>query len=340
MSVVLQNLVVFLIGFSIISAILLTVTHFSCSEYKGKILPRLAGIILLAGLVGLQISHFTFLQGSTELIHSKFYSAFLFMIAPAFYFFSRDLLKVENKLTPVQLLHLLPLLISAFLPHNIALLAAFFLGTGYVVWLAKTVYELRSQRTRFKLEMLALGVWFIVAVLVLILGIAIPVVSEAFFFSTYALLIGLAFFVAALILLRFPDITAEVSEAAQAAYAESTLKNVDSLAVEKTLQQLMIKEKVYTHENLSLGSLAEQLELTPHQLSEFINTHFNKSFSRYIREHRVAEARRLLIEEPHASVLSVGLSTGFTSQSNFYTAFREITGMAPGYFRKTQVGKT
>ena len=42
----------------------------------------------------------------------------------------------------------------------------------------------------------------------------------------------------------------------------------------------------------------------------------------------------LWVAEPSASVLSVGLSVGFTSQSNFYEAFREIEGMTPGQYRK------
>jgi AraC-like DNA-binding protein len=42
----------------------------------------------------------------------------------------------------------------------------------------------------------------------------------------------------------------------------------------------------------------------------------------------------MLLAEPRASVLSVGLSVGFTSQSNFYEAFREIEGSTPGQYRK------
>ena len=44
-----------------------------------------------------------------------------------------------------------------------------------------------------------------------------------------------------------------------------------------------------------------------------------------------------LLAEPSASVLSVGLSVGFTSQSNFYEAFREIAGTTPGQFRKLHI---
>ena len=65
-----------------------------------------------------------------------------------------------------------------------------------------------------------------------------------------------------------------------------------------------------------------------------MNVHLGKSFARFLREQRVAAARRMLVAEPSASVLSVGLSVGFSAQSNFYEAFREIEGMTPGQFRK------
>ncbi len=68
--------------------------------------------------------------------------------------------------------------------------------------------------------------------------------------------------------------------------------------------------------------------------SELINTRFGHGFSRYVREQRVAEARRLLAEDDRSSVLSIGMSVGFRSQSNFYAAFREITGETPGGYRK------
>ncbi len=104
------------------------------------------------------------------------------------------------------------------------------------------------------------------------------------------------------------------------------------------LNVLMKDERVYTNDALNLAMLAGMLDLGAHQLSELINTQFGVGFSRFVREHRVAEACRVLLAEPQASVLSVGLSVGFTSQSNFYAAFREITGEVPGQYRKRQAG--
>jgi transcriptional regulator GlxA family with amidase domain len=97
---------------------------------------------------------------------------------------------------------------------------------------------------------------------------------------------------------------------------------------------MMDDEQAYTDESLNLSRLAKALGLSPHQLSELVNTRFGVGFSRFVREHRIAAAQRMLLAEPDASVLSVGLAVGFTSQSNFYAAFREITGDVPGRYRQ------
>ncbi len=335
MQTIAQNITILLIGFSIFSAILLAVTHLNCSEYQGKLLSRIAGLVLLFGLALLQFSHYKFLLGDNSFIYTTFYTVLLFTVAPAFYFFSREVLKVDNAYHPALLLHAIPMVVGLFLPRNIALPLAFFIGTGYVFWLAMIVYSLREQRQRFKLEIVALGAMFVVALMVLLLGVVLPLVSDAFFYTTYALLIGLTFIVATFTVMRFPNISTEVNEAAQAAYTISTLKNVDGSALELKLRQLMEVEKLYTQETLSLSLLAEEMDISTHQLSELINTRFSKSFSQLVREYRITEAKRMLIDEPKSSVLSIGLSTGFTSQSNFYTAFRDITGMAPGNYRKS-----
>ncbi len=335
MQTIAQNITLLLIGFSIFSALLLSITHLNCSEYSGRLVSRLAGLLLLAGLTLLQIAHFQFLQGDSSFIYSKFYVVLLFTVAPAFYFFSRDVLKVDNTYHSALFLHAIPLLISIFLPRNFALPLAFFIGTGYVFWLAMIVYALRTQRKRFRLELVALSAMFFVAFMVLLLGVVLPLVSDNFFYTTYASLIGLTYLVVVYTVIRFPNISTDVNEAAQAAYAISTLKNEDTNALELKLKQLMEVEKLYSQETLSLSSLAEEMRINTHQLSELINTRFNKSFSQLVREYRIKEAQRMLIEEPKSSVLSIGLSTGFTSQSNFYSAFKEITGMAPGNYRKS-----
>ena len=339
MQTIAQSITLYLSGFTIISSLILALTHLRADRYQDKQLPRLAGFVLLFGLAAIQASHVSFFRGNDTWIHSEVYLVMLFSVSPAFYFTIRDILKVESHFQVLHVLHVLPLLIGLLSPRKYALLLAFFTGTGYVLWLAFSVYSLRAQRSRFKLELIALLAMAIVAFSVLLLGVALPIISELFFYTTYAFLLGCGFIVVVYTLLRFPDITDEVVEAVQATYAISTLKNVDSESLTTTLRQLLEVDKIYTNETLSLSSLSEQMNISTHQLSELINTRFDKSFSHLIREYRVKEAQRMLLDEPKASVLSIGLSTGFTSQSNFYTAFREITGMAPGNYRKSQKSK-
>jgi AraC-like DNA-binding protein len=96
----------------------------------------------------------------------------------------------------------------------------------------------------------------------------------------------------------------------------------------------MLKERAYEDAELSLPGLAAKLGISAHQLSELMNGRLGKGFSRYLREQRINAAKVMLLNEPSASVLSVGLSVGFSAQSNFYEAFREIEGMTPGQYRK------
>jgi methylphosphotriester-DNA--protein-cysteine methyltransferase len=65
-----------------------------------------------------------------------------------------------------------------------------------------------------------------------------------------------------------------------------------------------------------------------------LNTKLNLGFSQYLRQQRIDEAKELLVSQPKASVLTIGLEVGFSSQSNFYEAFKEIAGTTPAKFRK------
>ncbi len=332
-------LALLLTGYSIFYAISLSLTHFYCENYKEQKLAQLMGIVLIVALSSLQLSHFFYLldsgnlEGGSQFIHTSYYVALLFLVAPAFYLFSKPLLTANNSFQPLQLLHFMPVSLAFILPHNIAIQVAFGLGGLYLIWLAVRLYALRKQRQNFRLELLILGVAFVIATLALVLGFLIPIISEKLFFTLYACAIGLAFIMINLVLNYAPKITNEVVEAARETYATSTLSNIDCEQSLKDLQTLMQEKKLYQENTVDLYTVASELGLSNHQLSELINTQLGKSFSRYIREYRVDAAKDLLLSNPKASVLSIGLSVGFTSQSNFYEAFREIVGSTPGKYR-------
>jgi AraC-like DNA-binding protein len=114
---------------------------------------------------------------------------------------------------------------------------------------------------------------------------------------------------------------------------QSHLINVNVNKALANLNYVIHTEKVYKNPNLSLASLAKQLNLTVHQLSELLNIQIGKSFYNYITEFRIKDAIDELKNNPNTTILSIALSVGFNSNSAFYTAFKKVTGKSPSDYR-------
>ncbi|WP_432722739.1 helix-turn-helix domain-containing protein [Jeongeupia wiesaeckerbachi] len=327
-------LALLLIGYSVFCAVALALTHCHSDAFQEFRQSRLMGLGLLVALSSLQLAHFAWLYLDLPLISSLPYRLTLFSVAPAFLLFSQPLL--QRQTTPYWHwpLHALPALLALLLPAAQALPLAFIIGAAYLLWLGRTLHALRQARANFRREIGLLGGVFMIAIGVSVLGLLQSELPDKLFYSLYACAIGLAFLLVQIALSRRPQLPAEVAEVAQNTYVNTTLTHVDCDAVVARLTTLMTAERLYQTADLSLPSLAELLTLSPHQLSELLNSRIGIGFSRYLREQRVAAAKAMLLDEPSASVLSVGLSVGFTSQSNFYEAFRELEGMTPGQYRK------
>ena len=332
------SLAILLAGYSLFSAIAIALTHFRHEQYPDQPVSRVMGLILLAALAGLQLAHFSWLYHDQEWVHTIPYRMVLFVVAPAFFLFSQPLLRPQrpSSFDASSSLHAFPVLLSPLIPDGLGMPIAFMVGAGYLIWLAQTLIALRHERTNFRLEIILLGSVFAIAIGVSALGLAHTTLPDTLFFSLYATAIGLAFMLVQITLGLRPRLPSEVREAVQTAYSTSTLNNIDCGAKLERLNSLMTNNRIFADPELRLPGLAAQLDLSAHQLSELLNARLGKSFARYLREQRVAASKSMLCDEPSASVLAVGLSVGFTSQSTFYEAFRDIEGMTPGQYRKLQ----
>jgi AraC-like DNA-binding protein len=328
-----------MIGFSLCAAVLLALAGATVyADAQPAPIARLSGIALLAVLAALQVAHGQWLLQHGGWAGTPVYVALLFAAAAAFFVFFRGALAPRESERASHLLAWALVPLAFVLPVRIALPLAFVAGVAFAAWLAVLVHRLRLQRARFRLERGVFAAHAAIALAVLLLGLASPWIGLDAFFLAYAILIGIGLFASLYLLLRFPDLPARAVEAVATAYAVSSLSRVDRDAALARLARAMDEDKAWLDENLGLASLAAQVGLTPHQLSELVNTQFGVGFSRFVRGHRVEAARRMLLAEPDASVLSIGLAVGFTSQSNFYAAFREITGEVPGRYRRRQAG--
>ena len=122
-------------------------------------------------------------------------------------------------------------------------------------------------------------------------------------------------------------------EAEKRRYGHSLLEGMDFNAVGKRLDTLMDQNKMYRDENITLGSLAEALSITHHQLSQLLNEKFKMNFSTFINGYRIRDAKKMIIEEPESSIISVAYVVGFNSKTAFYRAFDKATGMTPQKYR-------
>ena len=98
-------------------------------------------------------------------------------------------------------------------------------------------------------------------------------------------------------------------------------------------------EKNYLDSNLSLESVAEKLNINKSYLSRIINSELEKSFTDYVNELRVEEAKFYMTnpEFKNYTLISIGLEAGFNSKSAFNTAFKKFTGMTPSQFKNSLV---
>lgn len=326
-----------MIGFSLGAALLLALAGATAYAHAQPApIARASGVVLLATLAALQVAHGQWLLQHAGWAGTRPYVALLFVAAAACFLFFRGALQPRESERSWHLLAYAPVALATILPTGVALPLAFAGGVAGATWLAVLVHRLRAQRARFRIERGVFAAHAVIALAVLAIGLASPWIGFGVYVLAYAILIGLGLFAALYLLLRFPDLPSRAVEAVATAYSVSTLARVDRDAAIARLRRTMEEERAWLDENLDLAGLAAMVGLNPHQLSELVNTQFGVGFSRYVRGHRVEAARRMLLAEPDASVLSIGLAVGFTSQSNFYAAFREITGEVPGRYRRRQ----
>lgn len=120
---------------------------------------------------------------------------------------------------------------------------------------------------------------------------------------------------------------------------EYVVTNLDHGMIMRKLYDLFVKEKIFLDEDLRLPSVAEEMGLSVHQLSAFINRYLRTNFNTFVNYYRIQEAMSLLKEEPSRSVISIGMAVGFNALSTFQRFFVYATKMTPSKYREeTQKG--
>ncbi|NND61962.1 MAG: helix-turn-helix transcriptional regulator [Flavobacteriaceae bacterium] len=104
--------------------------------------------------------------------------------------------------------------------------------------------------------------------------------------------------------------------------------------IQKMTQFLKV-DRNFLNPNITLDSVANELNLSSGHLSKIINTDMGTSFKDYVNKLRVEEAKRYLTDPDFVNytLVAIGLEAGFNSKSAFNASFKKITGMTPSQFK-------
>jgi AraC-like DNA-binding protein len=103
------------------------------------------------------------------------------------------------------------------------------------------------------------------------------------------------------------------------------------------LMQLMGDERIYRHDNVTIGTLATKLAIPEYRLRRLINQRLGyRNFNVFLNEHRIAEAKAALADPSQAEVpvITIAMDAGFQSLGPFNRAFKAITGVTPTEYRR------
>lgn len=103
------------------------------------------------------------------------------------------------------------------------------------------------------------------------------------------------------------------------------------------LMGLMADERIYRHDNVTIGTLATKLKIPEYRLRRLINQRLGyRNFNVFLNEHRIAEAKAALADPSQAEVpvITIAMDAGFQSLGPFNRAFKATTGVTPTEYRR------
>ena len=104
--------------------------------------------------------------------------------------------------------------------------------------------------------------------------------------------------------------------------------------VAKKITNAFEQDKPFLNVDFTIEDLAESLDIPRHHIYYCLNSVICKKFTTLKTIYRIQHAQKLLMDADlnKYTIDSIGLQSGFASRSNFYSAFKEITGVTPTEF--------
>lgn len=101
----------------------------------------------------------------------------------------------------------------------------------------------------------------------------------------------------------------------------------------RALEEWMEKEKPYLNQEFRLTDLRAVLPMNRTYISQFINAEYDCPFYQFVTNYRIAEAKRLMRENPNMKMQDVSEQSGFSSLTVFGRIFARETGLTPSEWK-------
>lgn len=281
-----------------------------------------------------------------ELITVRTYAVYALSLVlaygPAIYFYTK---KFHGKSTSRFALHLLPQLLglwSIFYIHRSGIatlqewmLSSYYAGSLLVYFVASYREIVHHQQEKHRRWMRTVGYGFGVLVLLyvieaVVINANLPIKDAVVKVSTSVYNVFCCLFL--LIAIRqivkdpspFSDVTLRIPYR-----TEQEPEPCQELGLILTF---VVDEKNYRDPSLTRSSIATATGVSTHQVSEVVNSTFKKNFNDWVNDHRIEEAKELLIESD-LNIKEIFYEVGFNSKSAFNNAFKKRTQTTPSSFR-------
>lgn len=122
----------------------------------------------------------------------------------------------------------------------------------------------------------------------------------------------------------------------QTKYRNHQLPDKEREQIIEKIEHLLRSQLRLFDPDISLNSIADDLNINHTLVSRAINQSMGVSFSKYINQLRIEEAQARLKDPTtsHLKIAAIAFDCGFNAISTFNTAFKEYTGVTPKQYRK------
>ncbi|GFD83127.1 helix-turn-helix domain-containing protein [Tenacibaculum sp. SSH1-16] len=119
-------------------------------------------------------------------------------------------------------------------------------------------------------------------------------------------------------------------------YKSTNLNNTSITHLKAALHRLIVEEKWFKYQKITVDEVAKELGVPRQQISEVLNIHMKTGFQDFLNKNRVEEFITCLKKDSYKNytLLAIAYEVGFSSKSSFNTIFKKLKGITPSQYKK------